>query len=77
VAGLTYFILCKIWPAKAVPDQWTEDGDQNLVEGRIARTPSDDDYEAGNWKLNDGQDAGGFHDRKLTAPTDSPSGSNF
>lgn len=75
VASVTYYILNRIWPAKAVPERWTEDGEQDVIEARLAHTP-DDDYEPGPWKLNDGHNTGGFHDRKL-GPSDSPSGSNF
>jgi NCS1 family nucleobase:cation symporter-1 len=75
VASLTYIILCKFWPAKAVPERWTEDGDQNVLEGRIARVTSDDDYENGMWKGDDGLNKSGFDDTKLKT-SDSPTGSN-
>jgi nucleobase:cation symporter-1, NCS1 family len=76
VASLTYIILNKIWPAKAVPEQWTEDGDQNILEGRVGRVRSDDDYEQGMWKANDGLNKSDFNDTKLKT-SDSPTGSNF
>jgi len=43
VASVTYVILCRLWPAKAVPEIWTEDGDQDVFEARLERIPSDED----------------------------------
>jgi len=76
VASLTYIILNKIWPAKAVPERWTEDGDQNVLEGRVARMPSNDDYEHGILKGDDGLNKSDYNNTKLQA-SDSPSGSNL
>jgi NCS1 family nucleobase:cation symporter-1 len=73
VASLTYYILCRIWPAKAVPERWTEDGEQNVLEARLSHIPSDE-HEQGHWKLNDGDENNG-DDLKLK-PSHSPSESN-
>lgn len=76
VASLTYIILCKFWPAKAVPERWTEDGNQTVLQGQVARVPSDD-YEQGHWKADDnGHVNNGYGDTKLHT-SDSPTGSNF
>jgi nucleobase:cation symporter-1, NCS1 family len=75
VASTTYYILCRIWPAKAVPEKWTEAGDQNVIDARLSQVPSDD-YERGNWKMNEEQDHATLHGSKLDH-TDSPTGSNF
>ncbi len=78
VASVTYYILTRIWPAKAVPEKWTEDGNQDFLEARLGHVPSDD-YEQGQWKLNDETRASGFDDTKLhqTDNPHSPSSSNF
>jgi hypothetical protein len=75
VASLTYYILCRIWPAKAVPERWTEDGNQDVIEARLEQA---DDYEQGDWKMGDGhQRLQSDYDAKLH-PTDSPPAeSNF
>jgi nucleobase:cation symporter-1, NCS1 family len=75
VASLTYYILCRIWPAKAVPERWTEDGNQDVIEARLAQA---DDYEQGDWKMRDGHERlQSDYDAKLH-PTDSPPAeSNF
>jgi len=75
VSSATYYLLNRIWPAKAVPDGWTENGDQDVMEARLPHSP--DDYEPGQWKLNDGDNAPGFHDRKIATASESPTGSNF
>jgi hypothetical protein len=46
------------------------------MEGQVARVPSDDDYERGDWKTNDEHAQTGFRDTKLRT-SDSPTGSNF
>lgn len=76
VASLTYYILSRIWPAKAVPELWTEDGNQDVLEARMAQA---DDYEQGDWKVHDGHQRlqSNYPDTKLH-PTDSPTdGSNL
>lgn len=75
VSSLTYFILCKIWPAKAVPERWTEDGNQGVNGARLGHV-RDDDSEQGNWKLNDDNDASGYEDHKLN-PADNPTTSSL
>ena len=76
MASITYIILNKFWPAKAVPDHWTEDGDQEVIEARLSHVPSDD-YERGNWKMNEDHDpklGSGFRHHKLRS-SESPTGS--
>jgi hypothetical protein len=74
VSSLTYFILNKIWPAKAVPERWTEDGNQDVLEARL-RQP--DDYEQGDWKVQGVHErlASGYPDGKLHSE-ESPDVSN-
>jgi len=76
VASLSYYILTRIWPAKAVPERWTEDGDQDVIETRMAAHSPTDDDERANWKIDEEQDGNMFHNRKLH-PSGSPSGSNY
>lgn len=78
VSSLTYYILCRIWPAKGVPDHWHEDGDQHVIEAREARishVPSGEypgDTERGDWKLDDERTRNGESmDKKLMDPSES------
>jgi len=84
VSSLTYYILCRIWPAKAVPDHWHEDGDQHVIEAREARishVPSGEypgDTERGDWKLDDERTRNGESmDKKLRDPSESPRVSDY
>jgi NCS1 family nucleobase:cation symporter-1 len=70
VSSLTYFILCKIWPAKSVPEKWTEDGNQDVIEARLRHVGSGD-YEQGQLKLNDESTESGYAHDKLHS-SDSP-----
>lgn len=64
VSSITYYSLCRIWPAKAVPDKWTEDGNQDVMQARLSYVQRDDDNEQGQWKLNDGDERTGIGDTK-------------
>jgi len=75
VASLTYYILCRIWPAKAIPERWTEDGDQDVIEARLAHA---DDYKQRDWKVQDGHHRLQSNYDTNLHPTDSPTDeSNF
>jgi len=51
VASVTYVILCRFWPAKAVPEEWTEDGDHDVFEAILGWIPNDE--EDGQLKLDE------------------------
>ena len=58
-----------------MPEKWTEDGNQDVMGARLQHRASVDDYEQGNWKLNDEQTTDGYEDHKLH-PSDSPTGAS-
>lgn len=68
VSSTTYVLLCRFWPAKAVPEKWTEDGNQDVLEGRLGRVPSDE--EDGHFKLD--EEAGHDYDTQKLGPEASP-----
>ena len=75
VASVSYYIMSRIWPAKAVPERWTEEGDQDVAEAQLSHDPSDE-YEHCTWKIDEAaRERNSFSDPKLRV-FESPSGSN-
>jgi nucleobase:cation symporter-1, NCS1 family len=74
VASVTYYTLCRIWPAKAVPEKWTEDGNQDVMQARLSYVQRDDN-EQGHWKLGDEGERKENGDTKLQ-PSDNVSETN-
>jgi NCS1 family nucleobase:cation symporter-1 len=58
VSSVVYVLLCRFWPAKAVPAKWTEDGDQDVLEGRTTHSPNSEE-DSGHLKLDEEADYDG------------------
>jgi hypothetical protein len=64
VASITYYILCRIWPAKAVPERWTEAGGQSIIAVRLFQARDENEREFGK-SPDDGEMSHEVSDTKL------------
>jgi hypothetical protein len=67
VSSVVYVLLSRFWPAKAVPEKWKEDGDQDVLEGRTTHSPNSEE-DSGQLKLDEEADYDGHAFGSVSSP---------